>query len=289
MQIRTAQILIPATFVMLWSTGFIGARLGLPYSEPFTFLGIRLAITAALLGVVALVLRSRWPARWMDAGHIALVGFLLHACYLGGVFYAIELGMPTGIAALIVGLQPILTAILAQIVLRESVSLRQWSGLLLGFVGAAMTLLYRTGGGSDLSFLAIAAILTALVGITIATVYQKRFCTDMDLISGTTIQYLSAATVFGLGALLFETREIQWTGEFLFALGWLILVLSIGAVMLLMVLIKHGSAARVTSLFYLTPPLTAVLGFLLFDENLGLLAMAGMLVAVTGVAQVVRR
>jgi drug/metabolite transporter (DMT)-like permease len=281
MQTRTAQILIPTTFVMLWSTGFIGARLGLPYSEPFTFLGIRLAITAALLGVVGLVLRSRWPARWMDTGHIALVGFLLHACYLGGVFYAIELGMPTGIAALIVGLQPILTAILAQIALRESVSLRQWSGLLLGFVGAAMTLLDRTGGGSDLSFLAIAA--------TIATVYQKRFCTDMDLISGTTIQYLSAATVFGLGSLLFETREIQWTGEFLFALGWLILVLSIGAVMLLMVLIKHGSAARVTSLFYLTPPLTAVLGFLLFDENLGLLAMAGMLLAVTGVAQVVRR
>ena len=228
MQIRTAQILIPATFVMLWSTGFIGARLGLPYAEPFTFLGIRLAITAALLGVVGLALRSRWPARWMDAGHIALVGLLLHACYLGGVFYAIELGMPTGIAALIVGLQPILTAILAQIVLRESVSLRQWSGLLLGFVGAAMTLLDRTGGGSDLSFLAITAILTALIGITAATVYQKRFCTDMDLISGTTIQYLSAATVFGLGSLL-------------------------------------------------------------FDENLGLLAIAGMLVAVTGVAQVVRR
>jgi drug/metabolite transporter (DMT)-like permease len=151
-----------------------------------------------------------------------------------------------------------------------------------------MMLLDRTGGGGDLSFLAIAAILTALVGITIGTVYQKRFCTDMDLISGTTIQCLSAATVLGLGSLLFETREIQWTGEFLFALGWLILVLSIGAVMLLMVLIKHGSAARVTSLFYLTPPLTAVIGFLLFDENLSLLAMAGMLVAVTGVAQVVR-
>lgn len=228
MQTRTAQILIPTAFVMLWTTGFIGARLGQPYSEPFTFLGIRLAITAALLGSVGLMLKSRWPTRWMDTGHIALVGLLLHGCYLGGVFYAIDLGMPMGIAALIVGLQPILTAILAQSALRESVSLRQWSGLLMGFIGAAMTLVDRAGGGGDLPSLAIASILIALVGITLATVYQKRFCTDMDLISGTTIQYLSAASVFGLSALLFETREIQWTGEFIFALGWLVLVLWLG-------------------------------------------------------------
>lgn len=275
---------IPAAFVLLWSTGFIGAKYGLPYAEPFTMLAIRLAITALLLSGIALVLRASWPASAAEASHIALVGMLLHGAYLGGVFYAIELGMPTGITALIVGLQPILTAVLAQLALNEHVSSRQWIGLMLGFVGVALTVWGRTGNGeTTLPALAVVSALIALLGITLATIYQKRFCTGMNLVSGTAIQYMAACLILTIGAFAFETRAVEWSLPFTLTMAWLILVLSVGAVMLLMTLIKRGSAARVTALFYLVPPITALMGFALFDEQLGLPAIAGMLIAVSGV------
>lgn len=283
------QLIIPAAFVLLWSTGFVGAKFGLPYAEPFTFLAVRLSITAVLLTGIALVMRVSWPSDWRQAAHIAVVGMLLHAGYLGGVFYAIDLNMPTGIAALIVGLQPVLTAILARHALGESIRPRQWLGLILGFCGVALTVMEKTGASAEIESIAFLTALTALASITIATVYQKRHCTDMDLISGTAIQYMAAAVLLTIGAFALESREIEWSGEFIFALIWLILVLSVGAVMLLMTLIKRGSASSVTSLFYLVPPITAVEGFLLFDEALGLTALIGMLIAVIGVVLVTKR
>lgn len=281
-------LLIPAAFVLLWSTGFIGAKLGLPYAEPFTFLFVRLLITAGLLTTIAVLLKASWPQDLAELAHIGVVGVLLHGTYLGGVFYAIYLGMPTGVAALIVGLQPILTAVLAQAALNETVTRRQWTGLALGFVGVTLTVFERTGAVESTTLLSFVAIIAALCGITLSTIYQKRFCTSMNLVSGTAVQYMVAAGVLGMGAVLFEDMEIEWTGQFMFAIGWLVLVLSVGAVMLLMILIKRGSAASVTSLFYLVPPLTAVLGFVLFDERLGLLAVVGMSLAILGVALVIR-
>jgi drug/metabolite transporter (DMT)-like permease len=280
-------LLIPAAFVLLWSTGFIGAKLGLPYAEPFTFLFVRLLITAGLLATIALLLKADWPQDLAELAHIGVVGVLLHAAYLGGVFYAIYLGMPTGIAALIVGLQPILTAVLARAALNETVTLPQWIGLALGFGGVALTVLDRTGAVGSTDPWSFVAIIAALCGITLSTIYQKRFCTGMNLLSGTALQYMAAAGVLGMGAMLFEDMDIEWTGQFMFAIGWLVLVLSVGAVMLLMILIKRGSAASVTSLFYLVPPLTAVLGFMLFDERLGLVAVVGMALVILGVALVI--
>ncbi len=283
--------LMPMLFVLLWSTGFIGAKYGLPYAEPFTFLLIRMLIALVILGLLARILAARWP-RGRLAGHVAVTGMLVHGVYLGGVFYAIELGMPAGLAALLVGLQPLLTAMVAILVLREQVSVRKWVGLALGLIGVVLVLGERIQGGPDQLFAgfplwALGWAGAALLGISIGTVYQKRFCVGMDLISGTFIQYCAAALIFALGAALLETGEIQWVPELWFALGWLVLVLSLGAVLLLMTLIKQGAATQVASLFYLVPPVTAFEAFFLFGERLGVQAVIGGLVAVAGVALVI--
>lgn len=276
--------LVPALFVLLWSTGFIGAKLGLPHAEPFTFLAVRMVIAGALLLAFALVSGAPWPANAAAAGRIAIAGLLVHAVYLGGVFYAIAHGLPAGIAALIVGIQPLLTAALAARLLGERVTRAQWFGLALGLAGVAMVVGGRGGAGvGQVSAGGIVAILAALFGITLGTLYQKRHCAGMDLRSGGVIQY--GATALALGALAFgcETRHIEWAGEFVFALAWLVLVLSVGAVGLLYTLIRRGEAARVASLFYLTPPVTAVMAWGLFDERLGALSLAGMVVVMAGV------
>lgn len=276
--------LVPALFVLLWSTGFIGAKLGLPHAEPFTFLAVRMVIAGALLLAFALVSGAPWPANAAAAGRIAIAGLLVHAVYLGGVFYAIAHGLPAGIAALIVGIQPLLTAALAARLLGERVTRAQWFGLALGLAGVAMVVGGRGGAGvGQVSAGGIVAILAALFGITLGTLYQKRHCAGMDLRSGGVIQYGATALALGALAFGFETRHIEWTGEFVFALAWLVLVLSVGAVGLLYTLIRRGEAARVASLFYLTPPVTAVMAWGLFDERLGALSLAGMAVVMAGV------
>lgn len=277
----------PTLFVFLWATGFIGSRLGIPFAEPFSFLAVRFAIVSALLTLLALAGRARWPETWRDGGHILVAGLLLQATYLGGVFTAVEKGVPTSVVALITGLQPILTAFAVGPLLGERVSLRQWAGFLLGFLGVAMVVWERLGVGSG-SPLGYIAATCALLGITVGTLYQKRFCPALDPRTGTALQMGGAALAVALVALVFETRQIQWTGQFIFALGWLVLVLSIGAFNLLSYLIRHGQASRVTSLFYLVPPVTAVIGYALFDEVLSLLALGGMAVAIIGVALVNR-
>jgi drug/metabolite transporter (DMT)-like permease len=271
----------PALFVLLWSTGFIGARYGLPYAEPLTFLTVRMAAVVLLFAVIIVVARPQWPnAR--EVGHSIAAGMLVQVCYLGGVFISMNLGLPAAIAALIPGLQPVLTSTLANRWLGERVSALQWIGLVLGLVGVVLVVEDRISGGTR-SLLAWGMITVSLLGITVGTLYQKRFCGSIDLRTGNFIQYVASGLVFGLGAVLFETHEIQWTGEFVFAVIWLAVALSFGAVGLLYHLIRHSAATRVASLFYLTPAVTALMAWLLFNERLGVLSIIGMAVCAIGV------
>ncbi|WP_097278378.1 DMT family transporter [Caenispirillum bisanense] len=281
---------MPVLFVLLWSTGFIGAKFGLPYAEPFTFLFIRFAAVLVLLAPLAVAARGGWTG-WRAAGHQLVTGALVHGVYLGGVFWAIEQGLSAGVAALVVGVQPLLTAVAVGPLLGERVTGRQWLGLVLGLGGVGMVVgekLVGTGVGA-LDPVALVGAVLALLGITAGTLYQKRFGGGIDLRLGTFIQYVAAAAVVGVAALAVETRAVQWTGEFVFALGWLVVVLSLGAISLLMMLIRRGEAARTASLFYLVPPVTAVTAWGLFGETLGPVALVGMGVAVAGVALVVSR
>lgn len=275
-------------FVVLWSTGFIGAKFGLPHAEPLTFLSLRFALASAALALWALATRSPWPGGRQGA-HLALVGALLHGGYLGGVFVAIWLGTGAAVSALVVSMHPILTVFLARQVLGERMTRVQWSGLCLGITGVVLVvgekLSAGTGGGG---MAGIGLCLLALLSISAATLYQKRFCADAPLRAGTAIQFAAALAALGPLAWWLETNRIAWTGEFVFALGWLVVVLSLGAVGLLMVLIRQDSAGRVASLFFLVPPCTAVMSWILFGERFGITAVAGIVIAVTGVALVMR-
>ena len=277
-----AKIWIPALFVLLWSTGFIGARLGLPYAGPLTFLSLRYGLAAGLLTVIALLMRAPWPRRPSDIVHYAVAGLLVHGVYLGGVFVGISLGVEAGLSALIVSLQPLLVAAFAGVLLGERVSARQWLGLALGFTGVALILFHKLGRGLSDALGGLACI-AALLGITLGTLYQKRYCTGMDLRTGTAIQFAAAGLATAPLALLFEHGRVVWSGEFLFALLWLVLVLSLGAVSLLYVLIRRGAAASVSSLFFLVPPCTALIAWPLFGERLGPAALLGMALALAGV------
>ncbi|MGH6948282.1 MAG: DMT family transporter [Kiloniellales bacterium] len=285
---RGLDVAAPGLFVVLWSSGFIGARLGLPYAEPFTFLALRFAIASALMLALALLLRARLTTL-KEAGHVAVVGLLVHAVYLGAAFFAMGRGLPAGLTALIVCLQPLLTAALVGPLLGESVTRRQVVGLVLGLAGVALALSEKFAPGGARLFQgfdlwAPLASFIAMIGMTFGLIYQKRHCANVDLMSGAAVQYLAACAAMLPLVLLFEGAGIQWSGEFLFALGWLVLVLSVGAVSLLMVLVRRGAAAKTASLFYLVPPVTAVMAFFLFDERLGWTALAGLALAAFGVA-----
>jgi drug/metabolite transporter (DMT)-like permease len=273
----------PAVFVVLWASGFIGAKLGLPYAEPLTFLFIRMAGVVVFLGLLILVTRPVWP-RGMGVLHSVVVGLLVQACYLGGVFVSIDHRLPAGLAALVVSLQPVLTSTLANRLLGERVMRRQWLGLVLGVAGVFLVVQGRTEGEG--SVVAWTAATVALIGITIGTLYQKRFGGGIDWRTGFFIQYTAAAVFFALGALAFETRVVQWTPEFILAVVWLVFALSVGAIWLLYYMIARAAATRVVSLFYLSPPVTALMGYLLFDERLAPLAILGMAICATGVALV---
>lgn len=278
-----ATALAPLVFVAMWSTGHIGTRLGIPYAEPFTFLGWRLLGATALMIAIAVATGAPWPRRPRDAAHIVVAGLLIHGIYLGGVFSAIALGMTTGVLAVITGLQPLLVAAAVGPWLGERVTVRQWAGLVLGFAGVTLVLWEKMSFGG-LGVAGVVAAVACLISISAGTLYQKRFCPDLDLRSGTAIQLAASALSIAVLARVFETRAVATSAEFLFAVGWLILVLSVGAYNLLYYLLRRGAAAKVSSLFYLTPPTTAVMGYALFGEVLGATALAGMAVAVLGVA-----
>ena len=276
---------MPALFVLLWATGFIGAKFGLPYAPPLKFLSLRFVIVIALMTLIALAMRAPWP-RGVQILHVAVAGILLQAGYLGGVFVGIDLGMSAGLSSLIVSIQPILTA-LAGPLFGEPVSRRQWAGFVLGFGGVFMVVYNKIDLGV-VSTDALIVTLVALLTITAGTIYQKRYCGRQDLRTQSVVQFIAALAVLWPLSLAFETREVVWSGEFLFALGWLVLVLSLGAISLLLLLIRRGAATAVSSLMYLVPAVTVVLAWLIFGETLTPLAIGGMVIAVVGVALVVR-
>jgi len=276
----------PGVFVVLWSTGFIGGKAGLPYAEPLTFLGVRFAIATGLLLIAALLVRAPWPRGVMIA-HVAVVGLLMHSLQLGGVFTAIQVGLPAGYAALIIGLQPILIAAVGAPLLGERVSPRQWLGFILGFGGAALVLSERYGlSAGPTGFAAPALAVCGLIGGTVGTLYQKRFCADANLWTATAVQYAAATVPMMLLAGRFETMAITWSWPFIAALAWLVLGLSVGAICLLYLLIRRGAVSTLASYYFLVPPTTVLIAWAMFGEHLGALALAGMAVAVLGVALV---
>ena len=277
----------PMLFVLLWSTGYIGAKYGLPYAEPFTLLFLRFVLALALLAPLVMWLRPAMAMSGRERGHLMVSGLLLHGVYLGGVFAAIELGLSAGLTALVVGAQPLLTSLAAPLLFGERPSVRHWAGILLGLGG--ISLILGSGADADFPLAALLAAVAALLGITAGTLYQKRFCTQHDLLAVTVHQYVPTAVLFGVVALGFETREVEWSAQFVAALLWLVLALSLGAILLLTYLIKHGEASRVSSLFYLVPPATAIEAWLLFGEPLGWGKVAGIALVALGVWLVMRR
>jgi drug/metabolite transporter (DMT)-like permease len=281
---------MPMVFVLLWSTGFVVAKFGLPYAPPLTFLLLRFAGVLLVLLPLVLLMRAPWPAG--QVRHIAIAGILLQGGYLAGVWCAIKLGMPAGVSALIVGMQPILTAFAAPLI-GESVRPRQWLGLLLGICGVGLVVAAKVSL-IGLSWQSISLCLLALVSITLGTLYQKRKCPHFDLRTGTIIQFAASIAVLLPFAVFYEhlgpsLDTVQWTPRFIGALLWSILALSIGAIFLLFALIRKSAATRVTSLLYLTPPTTALMAWLMFGEVFNLLGIAGMAVAILGVVFVMKK
>jgi drug/metabolite transporter (DMT)-like permease len=274
----------PALFVLMWSTGFIGTKMGASGAEPFTFLSIRFVLVIALLVVIA------W---WMGSPgltgeqrrHAIIVGVLVHATYLGGVMWAMRAGMASNVSALIVSLQPVLTAVAAGLLLGEMITRRHWAGVVLGLVGTGLVVapkLAMAGSGTTLplptSLATLASATLALFGITLGTIYQKRFAGGIDLVSGAIWQYAGALLVIAPLAFALETRVVEWTPGVVGALVWLVVVLSIGAMSLLMMLIRENAVSRTSALFYLVPGMTAVMAYFMFGEQLSYVQLLGLVV-----------
>ncbi len=280
--------LAPWLFVWIWSTGFLAAKYGLPYAEPFTLLVYRFIFTLLVLLPIIVFQRRAWPRSQSEILHLMVAGVLIHGVYLGGVFQAIEWGMPAGLSAMIIGLQPLCMALIAGRMLREGISKRQWTGLGLGLVGLYFILFERFDFTaevilSDFPVWALVVIALSLLGISLGTVYQKRYCGNMDLITGTWIQYFSALLVCLPVAGLFEQGVVDWTLPFVATLAWQVLGLSIGAILLLMAMISKDASVRVGSYFYLVSPLVALQAWYLFGETLGFASGLGVALIVFGV------
>jgi drug/metabolite transporter (DMT)-like permease len=281
----------PVLFVMLWSTGFIASKVGGEHAEPFTFLAIRFSLATVLLA--PLMLFGKRPSA-RAARDAALTGALIHTAYIGGVMWALRLGMPAGVVAIIVCLQPLLTSLLAGPLLGERIDRRHWMGIALGLVGAVLVLAPKMAlaGGIDMapaapiSLLAVIGAVAALIGITTGTLYQKAHGTTGDLPKLAFYQYVGAASVAAILSLATETRAVDWSTEFFMALAWLVVVLSLGAIGLLLMMIRASAVSRVTSLFYLVPVTTAVFAWALFGEQLTAVQGVGMVLVMLAVAMI---
>ena len=280
--------LAPVGFVLLWSTGFVGARYGLPYAAPFTVLALRLAVAGVLLTGLAAVTRSLSALSLQQVRHASVAGLLLHAGYLGGVFFAIADGLPASVAAVVVSLQPLLTAALATRLLDEHLVGRQWLGLGVGVAGVGLVLAPGLSPRGSYAPAALLACVVALVAGSAGTLWQKRHGDRIPLLTGTAVQYGAAALLLLGLALATEDTTIHWTARFVVAMVWLVVALSLGAILLLLLLLRRGSAASVSSLYYLVPPATALESYLVFGEQLEPLSLVGIAVTAVGVALVLR-
>ena len=279
--------LAPAAFVFIWATGYVVAKGAVPHAEPLTFLLLRYAGVIVLMTVLAVAARAPWPSNPAQILHLAVAGIGIQAIYLGGVWVAVKQGMPAGMAALIVNLQPVLTAVAGPLI-GERVRPVQWVGLLLGFVGVAMVVWVKVGSATLATGPVLLAV-TSLLAITAGTLYQKRFVPTFDLRTGQVVQFAASIAVTLPLALAFESFSIHWNVQVVAALLWSIFVLTGGGISLLFMMIRAGAATQVTSYMYLVPAVTALLAWLMFGERLAPLAMAGMIVTIAGVALVVRR
>ncbi|WP_411878330.1 DMT family transporter [Polaromonas sp. YR568] len=284
---------MPAVFVVIWSTGFIVAKYGMPYAPPLTFLAIRYFLSIVCFLVWIILARAAWPTSRAQWGHLAVTGVLMHAAYLGGVWVAVKAGMGSGLTALIVGLQPVLTALWVSWVssggdqAANKVTGRQWAGLALGLGGLLLVVSRKFGTGQEVTALTLACTVFALCSITAGTLYQKRFMKPTDVRTANVIQ-LAAAFVVTLPLALFETEAINWHPHMLGAMAWSVLVLTLGGSSLLYLLIQRGAATAVTSLLYLVPPTTALMAWALFGESITMTTIIGTAVTALGVSLVVR-
>ena len=280
----TNRVLIPALFVILWSSGYVVVRLTMPDAGPVRFLAWRFGLAAVLLAAAAAMVRAPWATRSIDYGHMAFVGLLVHGLGLGGVWVALDLGVEAGVAALVMGTQPLITAALAVSLIGERIDRRMAAGLVLGFLGVTLVIHHKLAGVGNPA--GLAAVVIAVVAMTLGVLYQKRRCAHIDLVTGSAVQLAFAGAACLAVAWWIDDRPVEWTLRIFAVLGWSVLVLSIAAVLLLYRFLRRGDASRVSSLFYLVPPVTALMAWAVFRETLGPLALAGMALTAVGVALV---
>lgn len=277
---------MPAVFVLIWSTGFIVARYGMPYAPPLKFLAVRYALSLACFGLWVMLARVAWPSKRGQWGHLAVTGVLMQAGYLGGVWAAVHAGMGAGLVALLVGIQPVLTAVWLSFN-GGRISGRQWAGLALGFAGLVLVVSRKLGQGTEVNALTMGLAVMALLSITAGTLYQKRFVAPCDVRSASAVQ-MAAALLVTLPFAALEAQAIEWNTHSIGAMAWSVLALSLGGSSLLYMLIQRGTATAVTSLLYLVPPCTALMAWLLFAEPITWTTVLGIGLTAIGVSLVVR-
>lgn len=276
---------ISILFIILYGSGFVGAKLGFPYAKPLVFLTVRFAISALLLLMIALSMKAPWPKSWKERFHIGVAGFFLVCLFSIGTWVSMDMGVPPAVSALIIALQPLSVAVASHFVLQKKVQPAQWVGLVLGLLGVALVV------GKNASFNAgylagVCMSFLGLFGLTVGNLYQKKFCSSMNIFTGGVIQSVVSGVICAIGAVMFEPLKIEWTGQFIFALSWMSVVISLGAISFLYILLSQGENHKVASLFYLVPVATAVIAYLVFKTLLSPVEMIGMLIAVLGVGLV---
>ncbi len=279
-------LILKIAFIFLWASAFVAAKLGLSDAGPFSMLAIRFVIVSFIFAIIVFLFRAKWPKK-SEVLYIGLVGILLHGFYLGGVFFSITKGTSAGISSLIVSLHPVLTCILAILIIKEDIKVDKWIGIFLGFIGVLIVVWPRLGG--ELPLIGFISCVIALVAISFGTIIQKKYLENMDILGGNTIQAVFAAIFFSILLVFFEEFKFNLSKELIISMTWLILLVSLGAISILMLLIRRGEMSSTASLFFLAPPVSAILGYLVFKEELNASGIIGFIVACTGVWLVNRK